>query len=97
MRQLQLPPGDYKTVLKVLQDAWKLHLRGKIYTGAHRLEGRESNNKAIIRPGSTDEQLIADLTEAGQPLRKVMRKVNAARKLDNPLKKTCRYECHGPH
>ena len=86
LRNMGLPAGSYKTVRKVLEDAWKLHLRGEVYSGAHRLTGRPSNNPALITPGSKDEQLIADLIEDGSTLRKTMRRVNIQRKMDNPNK-----------
>ena len=86
LRCMDLPQGNYKTVLKVLEDAWKLHLRGELYLGNHRLTGRTSNNKPLIAPGSKDEQLIADLMEDGSSYRKVTRRVNMQRKLDNPNK-----------
>lgn len=82
-RTLKISPGSYGTVRKVLEDAWQLHLKGKSYQGAHRLTGRESNNKALVRPGTLDEQLIADLIEDGAGLNEVVEKVNLSRKARN--------------
>lgn len=80
IRGLKMTQGSYGTVKKVLEDGWKLHLKGEVYEGTHRLTGRESNNKALVRPGTVDEQLIADLIEDGASLREVAEKVNISRK-----------------
>jgi len=86
IRTLQMPTGSYNTVKKVLEDGWKCLQHGEKYVGAHRATGRESNHKAIIRPGSTDEQLIADLIEDGVSLEDCTERVNIHRKLVNPNK-----------
>lgn len=85
-RELNIPTGSYNTIKKVLEDAWDLHLQGKQYTGTHRSTGKTSNNKPLIAPGSTDEQLVADLIEDGCSIEDTTEYVNIARKADNPNK-----------
>ena len=85
IRGLKMSQGSYGTVRKVLEDAWRLHLKGEVYEGTHRLmTGRESNNKALVRPGIVDEQMIADLIEDGASLREVPEKVNVSKKVKRP-------------
>ena len=84
VRELKLSQGSRGTVAKVLQNAWLLHTKGKIYDGRSARVGKPSNNPRAIQPGSLDEQIIADCYEDGFSLARTAEKVYRARKALDP-------------
>ena len=74
---LGIPIGSYKTVLKVLQDVWSCHVRGEEYVGDSRQVGCDPHNTPIIKPGSVEEQIVADAVEDNVGYTGVMHLVNS--------------------
>ena len=69
VRELQLPMGSRKTVLKVLTMAWKMRQTGLVYDGRCASVGKPSNRGLSIKPGSLEEQVVADCYEDGFSLK----------------------------
>ena len=60
---LSMVKGSYGTVRKVLEDVWSCHLRGEEYKGDSRQVGCDPHNAPMIKPGSVEEQIVADAVE----------------------------------
>ena len=84
VRQLHLFKGSRGTVENVLKKAWFLHTKGKIYDGRSARVGKPSNNPLAIKPGSLEEQIVADCYEDGFSLARTAEKVYRLRKTIDP-------------
>ena len=63
MNTLGMPKGSYGTVHKVLQDAWDCHVHDVEYVGNSRQVGCDPHRQPVIKPGSVEEQIVADAVE----------------------------------
>ena len=80
VRQLHLSKGSRATVEKVLKMAWLMHTKGKVYDGRSARVGKPSNHARVIKPGSLEEQVVADCYEDGFSLARTAEKVYRLRK-----------------
>ena len=69
--------GSYKTVLKVLQTVWRCHVDGVEYTGDSRQVGCSPRHQPMIKPGSVEEQIVADAVEDNVGFTGAMELVNS--------------------
>ena len=60
---LKMDRGAYRVVRRVLEDAWKCHVRGEDYVGDSRQIGCQPHHAPVIAPGSVEEQIVADAVE----------------------------------
>jgi len=78
MRHLKMKPGSRDVVLRVLRDVIECHKAGVRYDPARKF-GSGGHNK-LIKMGSVEEQLVADLMESGLSLTQTMYLVNLHRR-----------------
>ena len=78
MADLEIPPGSYESVLRMLDSAWKLAKRGEKYDGARTVGagGGSGGHNKLIKVGTAEEQIIADRIEDGDSLTAATEAVN---------------------
>ena len=87
IEQLRMSAGSRDVVKRVLKNAWKLFKKGLSYDGSSGRVGQPSNRELQIKPGSLDEQIVADCREDNFSYARIAHMVYKARLKTDPAAK----------